>query len=187
MYRQIITFLFLILALKSVAQNSKTSFRLIRENKTELVKDDNLIELYYSTDNKPANKKVTGIFRSLTSDSITLDMIKVRDNKKITTGLAEPGRLYRFPINGLQSVVTVRRKLENSMKAVFFTSLAGAFIVSPLASIEHKKLNWMKVRTISGICAIPAALSITISLTCWPKRHHIKPNSKTKKLWKIEI
>lgn len=170
----------------SFGQISSPVFRLVRDKKTDSVKNDNLLELYYSTDTTSSTRKISGIFRSINADSITLEMIVIRDDKQITKDMTKPGELFRFPVKDIQSVVTVRRKLENAMKAVFFASLAGALIVSPLAAIENGKLNWTKAGRISGICAIPAALSITISLSCWPKRHQIKPDGRAKQLWTIE-
>jgi hypothetical protein len=123
MYRQILMILFCVIVMKTIGQTATTNFRLVHDKKIDIVKDDNLIELYYSTDNKSSNRKVTGIFRSITADSITLDMIIVRDNKKITKDITKPGELYQFSVKDIQSLVTVRRKFENSMKAVFLLLL----------------------------------------------------------------
>ena len=180
--------IFLILVFfNTIAQTSAQSFSLVHGKKTDVVKHDSYIELYYSTDNKALNKKVSGIFQSITNDSITLDMIIIKENKKTIKDVTKPGELYRFSVKDIKSMITVRRKFENWMKALFFTSLAGALVVSPLSSIENGKLNWSKVGNISGMCAIPAVLSITLSGTCWPKRHQISPMVKTRKLWTIEM
>lgn len=186
MQKTIPVILFFISVLYGSAQTTDSTFRLVRDKNTDQVTNDDFVELYYSNDSTGARRKVSGIFRSIRADSIGLDMITVRDNNTITLDATAPGQVYRFPVNRLTSVVTVRRKFENAMRVVFFSSLAGALVVSPIVSTENGKLNWAKVGKISGICAIPAVVSVTLALTCWPKHHYLRPNRKTKKIWTLE-
>ena len=166
------------------------SFKLSKGDKVFKVDTSNLIDIYithYRDKGDSVQRKVSGIFKGISKDSIILFTYFIKDHDTKKTNFFYPDiPTTKYKINGITEIITVNRKVEKSMAVVFFTSLFAGLVVSPLVSIENKKLNWKQVGTISGISGGVAVLSLVISGTFCDRHHKIKQTNKSKDLWRID-
>lgn len=189
--------LFLLTCANFHGQTVRNSFTLVCGKKSVKVNSRDVLTLHLNdilNDGNIINRKATGPMNYIDTINIALDTVSYKDkfvgkpfkNRKYWALENNVFKTVSFNVSDINVVSTHREGFLVAMRVTLVSSLVTALIVSPLASLENGKVNFEKVKIISGVSIATCGLSLLLSKTFGAKNHRLIPAGNKNKIWTIQ-
>ncbi|MBK6986351.1 MAG: hypothetical protein IPH32_17175 [Bacteroidetes bacterium] len=182
---------------KSNNLNNYTSFDFLRSKKSHEVTKHDDISVHFEKKGMQHDSlqyHVRGSFMTIANDSMVIqtEEINVHDfyrkntdslhsfSKKLSTGFAI------VPMKDIYKIYYTRSEWKTFTLRTTLVSLATAFIVSPLISIQKGGFNYDRFNKVSSVSLGVAVLSVSFGIAFSQKQFLIKPTTKSNNTWTIK-